>query len=173
MNEREDSEGLEREEVTPDQEAAFEAGFSAEDHDADVDADMEAFDAEDRAAGEFDAEGTESTESGEEMEPSPVAPAAESQGGLHGRVQRDVEEFAQAFPGVFHRVRADPGAIPEAVWDGVRAGLSLSAAYARYAVDQSKQLQQHQRNVQRSTGSMKSAGGDVRKKDAFLSGFDE
>lgn len=100
------------------------------------------------------------------------------------QVRQGLEEFAKAFPEAYDRARTDPGAIPESVWADVRAGLSLTAAYARYCVSQADQAAQaarhtaqdhqlQQKNAQRSTGSMRSAGGDVKNKDAFLAGFDE
>lgn len=100
------------------------------------------------------------------------------------QVRQGLEEFARAFPEAYDRARTDPRAIPEAVWADVRAGLSLTAAYARHAVSQAAQADQtarhtaqdhqlQQKNAQRSTGSMRSAGGDVKNKDAFLAGFDE
>ena len=77
----------------------------------------------------------------------------------------------------------DPKGIPKEVWDGVRSGLSLVASYARWQVAQAKEqaakaehnaaaAQQNQKNANRSTGSMKSAGEDNRNKDPFLDGWD-
>lgn len=99
-------------------------------------------------------------------------------------VQRGIAEFARAFPEIYEQARKNPEVIPDSVWEAVNGGLSLTAAYAQYAVTQAaKETQaaqaqaqtakQNQRNAQRSTGSMKSAGNDARNTDAFLAGFDE
>ena len=69
------------------------------------------------------------------------------------------------------------------MWEDVRRGLSLTAAYARYAVasanDAAKTAQAqvaamelNRKNGARSAGSMQSAGNDSKQKDAFLIGWD-
>lgn len=101
------------------------------------------------------------------------------------KINADLAEFAKAFPEVYARVRnGDKSAIPDSVWAEVNGGrLSLTAAYAVYAVGQADQkaaaaervqkaAAQNQRNAQRSTGSMRSAGNDTKTKSAFLEGFD-
>lgn len=98
------------------------------------------------------------------------------------RINRDLDEFRQAFPEAYNNAKKDPQSIPDSVWAEVKGGLSLTAAYSRYAVEQArasvktaqetvKTVQQAQRNAQRSTGSMKSAGNDSRNTDPFLAGF--
>lgn len=97
-------------------------------------------------------------------------------------VRRNLDEFAQAFPEVFAKAREDTGAIPDSVWAEVSGGLSLTAAYAKYAVaeaqraaetarSEARTAEQNRRNAQRSTGSMKSAGSDTKSKDPFLDGW--
>lgn len=99
-------------------------------------------------------------------------------------VRKGVAEFAQAFPEIYDQARKNPEVIPQSVWEAVKGGLSLTAAYAQYAVAQAARetqeaqskaqtAQQNQRNAQRSTGSMKSAGSDTKGKDPFLQGWDE
>lgn len=99
------------------------------------------------------------------------------------RISEDVADFRKAFPQVYEQAKSDPGAIPQSVWKDVNSGMSLSAAYARYAVDQAQREAQeatqraeiagkNQRNAQRGGGSMKSAGSDTAGKDAFLEGWD-
>lgn len=94
------------------------------------------------------------------------------------RRMADIQEFQKTFPDA----AKDPKGIPQEVWDGVRNGLSLVASYARYQVAQAKEqaakaehsaaaIQQNQKNANRSTGSMKSAGEDNRNKDPFLDGW--
>lgn len=98
------------------------------------------------------------------------------------RIQADLAEFSKAFPTVYEKAKSDPKAIPAQVWKDVNAGLSLTAAYARYAVAQAQQAQQaadnraataaqNQTNARRTTGSMKSAGNDAKNTDDFLEGF--
>lgn len=95
------------------------------------------------------------------------------------RRMADIQEFQKTFPDA----AKDPKGIPKEVWDGVRSGLSLVASYARWQVAQAKEqaakaehnaaaAQQNQKNANRSTGSMKSAGEDNRNKDPFLDGWD-
>lgn len=95
------------------------------------------------------------------------------------RRRADVLEFQKTFPDA----AKDPKGIPQEVWDGVRQGLSLVASYARYQVQQATAqaqkaqhdaaaAQQNQKNTQRSTGSMKSAGQENKAKDPFLQGWE-
>lgn len=99
------------------------------------------------------------------------------------RINRDLVEFQRAFPDAYDNAKKDPKSIPDSVWAEVKNGLSLTAAYSRYAVEQArasvktaqetvKTVQQAHKNAQRSTGSMKSAGNDSRNIDPFLAGFD-
>ena len=98
------------------------------------------------------------------------------------RIRADLTEFEKAFPDVYKQAKTDPKAIPESVWKDVQGGLSLTAAYARYAVNaanaaarevqqQTAAAEQTRKNAARSTGSMRSAGNDAKNKDAFLEGF--
>ena len=99
------------------------------------------------------------------------------------RIVSDLNEFANAFPEIYKQAETNPEAIPKAVWEDVRRGLSLTAAYARYAVasanDAAKTAQAqaaatelNRKNGARSAGSMQSAGNDSKQKDAFLIGWD-
>lgn len=94
------------------------------------------------------------------------------------RRMADIQEFQKTFPDA----AKDPKSIPQEVWNGVREGLSLVASYARWQVAQAKEeaskavhnaaaAQQNQRNAERSTGSMKTAGEENRNKDPFLEGW--
>lgn len=99
----------------------------------------------------------------------------------HSREERqraDVLEFQKTFP----EAAKDPKGIPQEVWDGVRQGLSLVASYAKWQVNQANAqaqkaahdaaaAQQNQKNAQRSTGSMKSAGQENKANDPFLQGW--
>lgn len=98
------------------------------------------------------------------------------------KAKADLAEFERAFPDVYKQAKSDPKAIPESVWKDVNSGISLTAAYAKYAVaqanareqaakEQAATASQNQRNAQRSTGSMKSAGNDAKNTDAFLNAF--
>lgn len=98
------------------------------------------------------------------------------------RVSSDIQEFSTAFPEVFKQAENDPEVIPQSVWEDVRKGLSLTAAYARYAVesannavktaqDQANAAALNQKNSARSAGSMQSAGNNSNKNDPFLEGF--
>lgn len=98
------------------------------------------------------------------------------------RVSSDIQEFSTAFPEVFKQAENDPEVIPKSVWEDVRKGLSLTAAYARYAVesannavktaqDQASAAALNQKNSARSAGSMQSAGNNSNKNDPFLEGF--
>lgn len=100
------------------------------------------------------------------------------------QIQASVQEFAKAFPEIYDQARKDPSVIPDSVWEAVKGGLTLTAAWAKYSVDQAKRAteaameqaqtaQQNQRNLQRSTGSMRTAGSNARNRDPFQEGFDE
>lgn len=95
------------------------------------------------------------------------------------RRKADIAEFQKTFP----EAAKEPDKIPQEVWASVRGGLSLVAAYAKYQVEKSKAdaeaavretaaVKQNQKNAERSTGSMKSAGSDKRSKDPFMEGWD-
>lgn len=98
------------------------------------------------------------------------------------RIAADLAEFGRAFPQVSEQAKSDPKAIPDSVWADVRSGMSLTAAYSRYAVAQAEARAQEARtqaetagknaeNAARSTGSMKTAGQDTKSKDPFLEGW--
>lgn len=98
------------------------------------------------------------------------------------KVQADLQDFAKAFPQIYEKAKTDKTAIPQSVWEDVGRGLSLTAAYARFAVKQAETTakteksradvaEQGRRNAARSTGSMRSAGNDKKVTDAFLEGF--
>lgn len=113
-------------------------------------------------------------------------PAAQTGDAQH----RDIGEFAATFPEVYQRAKVDKSAIPDGVWKDVAGGIPLAAAYAKNTVIQAAQAvkeakeaaraaeerarvaQQNQRNSQRATGSMRSAGGDIKNKDPFLEGWE-
>lgn len=97
-------------------------------------------------------------------------------------IQRNLEEFSKAFPEVYDKARTDTSAIPDSVWADVSGGMSLTAAYAKYAVAQAEKAaqdaehkaqaaEQNQNNRQRTTGSMGTAGSDAKSKDPFLEGW--
>lgn len=99
------------------------------------------------------------------------------------KIKADLAEFEKAFPDVYRQAKTDPKAIPESVWNDVKGGLSLTAAYARHVVSAAQAAEkaakeradavvQTTKNAARSTGSMKSAGSDAKNTDAFLMGFD-
>lgn len=124
-------------------------------------------------------EDREAAVSAKEAEQREIEEAANQQS---AKVSADLEEFAKAFPDVYQKAEADPKTIPQSVWDAVRSGLSLTAAWARHAVecantaaasaaDQAKAAALNQKNSARSAGSMQSAGNDSRQKDAFLEGW--
>ena len=107
---------------------------------------------------------------------------AEAKQAGDAKVKADLAEFAKAFPEVYEQAKSDPKMIPESVWQEVNGGLSLTAAYSRYAVAQANEAtraanqraaaaSQNQKNNLRSTGSMRSAGNDARSADPFLEGF--
>lgn len=97
-------------------------------------------------------------------------------------IQRNLEEFSKAFPEVYEKARTDTSVIPDSVWADVSGGMSLTAAYAKYAVAEADKAakaaetkaqaaEQNRQNTQRSTGSMRSAGSDAKNKDSFLEGW--
>ena len=107
--------------------------------------------------------------------------AADSEQSAH--IDSAIREFASAFPDVYKQAELDPKTIPESVWADVRSGMSLTAAYARYAVESANSAAKaaqdkadatvlNQKNSARSAGSMQSAGNDSKQKDAFLIGWD-
>lgn len=94
------------------------------------------------------------------------------------RRRADIAEFQKTFP----EAAREPDKIPQTVWENVRGGMSLVAAYAKFQVEQAQKAAeeakqraaaqvQNQKNASRSTGSMKSAGEDTKEKDPFLEGF--
>lgn len=106
--------------------------------------------------------------------------SAESQAKADADARRkaDIAEFQKTFPDA----AKEPDKIPKEVWDGVKSGLSLVAAYAKYQVEKAKAdaaaaaketaaVKQNQKNAGRSTGSMKSAGEEKRNRDPFLEGW--
>ena len=91
----------------------------------------------------------------------------------------DIAEFQKTFP----EAAKDPKSIPPEVWAEVKNGASLVAAYSKYAVKaanaakdaamrEAASAKQNNKNAERSTGSMKSAGEESKVKDPFLSGWD-
>ena len=108
-----------------------------------------------------------------------MAQAQRAEAEAASRRQADIQEFQQTFP----EAAKDPNSIPPKVWADVRNGSSLVAAYARYSVHQARQdaadakretasVQQNQRNAERSTGSMRSAGDNSKTRDDFGDAFD-
>ena len=104
--------------------------------------------------------------------------AAQQQNAADARRQADILEFQRTFPDA----AKDPQSIPPEVWNGVREGLSLVASYARWqvgqanaAAEQARQqaatASQNQKNADRATGSMRSAGEERKISDAFLEGW--
>lgn len=92
----------------------------------------------------------------------------------------DIQNFRMAFP---EAAQNPYQAIPAEVWRQVDRGVSLTAAYAQYAVaqargdarraeQQTRIMRLNQENLSRSTGSMRSAGEEIRVKDPFLEGWD-
>ena len=105
--------------------------------------------------------------------------AAEAQQAAEARRTADIEEFRTLFP----EAAKDPQSIPKEVWAKVQSGERLTTAYTRYALSQAGQqvasarrdaasAQQNQRNAERSTGSMRSAGDGSKNKDVFADAFD-
>ena len=107
--------------------------------------------------------------------------AARQQQAAH--IRSDIAEFAMAFPDIYEKAKGNPKSqIPESVWRDVDKGLSLTAAYSRYAVanaaaqvkaanERADTAGKNAANAARSTGSLKSAGNDVKNTDPFLEGF--
>lgn len=98
------------------------------------------------------------------------------------RIQADLADFSKAFPDIFEKAKTEPTTIPQSVWDDVQTGMSLTAAYAKYAVAQAEEKAaaaqeqadttgKNQHNANRSTGSMQSAGNDGKAADPFLAAF--
>jgi len=100
------------------------------------------------------------------------------------RTREDVREFRSVFPEAARNYQN----IPQEVWDAVRGGMSLVAAYSRYhnaqeAARAQAQAEEWQRqeavlrrnaeNAARSAGSMRSAGSGHGPRDPFLEGWDE
>lgn len=98
---------------------------------------------------------------------------------METRMQTDLLEFRETFP----EAAQNPASIPREVWEAVRGGKSLVAAYARYSISQAAQTaaeakkaavqRQNEENAARSVGSMRSAGADAASKDPFLEGWNE
>lgn len=91
----------------------------------------------------------------------------------------DIADFQKNFPDA----AKEPEKIPPEVWAAVRDGASLSIAYAKYAIKQAQTAQeaaehkvasteQNQKNSDRSSGSMKTAGNEHKSRDPFLEGWD-
>ena len=125
-------------------------------------------------------EDREAAVSAAEAEKQAAAKASEQRS---ARVRADIAEFARAFPDVYKQAEGNPkNVIPPDVWSDVDRGMSLVAAYSRYAVAQAEAkakaadtraetADKNATNAARSTGSQKSAGSDA-KADSFLAGFD-
>lgn len=108
-----------------------------------------------------------------------MAQAQRAEAEAASRRQADIQEFQQTFP----KAAKDPNSIPPQVWADVRNGSSLVAAYARFnngrleqeiadAKRETASVQQNQRNAERSTGSMRSAGDNSKTRDDFGDAFD-
>lgn len=134
---------------------------------------------EDEAQRAIDLEDREAAVSAKEAEEKAAADHREASDAAR---QRDIAEFAKAFPEVYAKAKDDTSVIPDSVWAAVGGGLSLTAAYAQYAVGEANKAtteaqtraqaaEQNHRNTARSTGSMKSAGSDTKHKDPFLEGW--
>lgn len=100
--------------------------------------------------------------------------------GEEARRRADILEFQKTFPDA----AKDPKSIPREVWADVNRGVSLVAAYSKYAIAQAQTAQktaerkaeavtQNQKNAGRSTGSMKTAGDGSKGRDPFMDGFME
>jgi len=135
---------------------------------------------EDEARRTVELEDREAAVSAKEAAQRAETETAES---ARAKVQADIAEFRKAFPDIYENARHDSGAIPAEVWNDMQqSGISLTAAYSRYAVKRAAQDAKavrdaaeaaaiNSRNGQRATGSLRSAGNDG-KHDAFLEGFD-
>lgn len=96
---------------------------------------------------------------------------------VDARMQADLLEFREVFPGA----AADPASIPKEVWEAVRNGRTLVAAYAKYqeaqmAAESARRAAVEEKNRQNAAlavGSMRSAGENAGGKDPFLEGWDE
>ena len=109
--------------------------------------------------------------------------AAQTREQKNANVQKDLADFARAFPDVYKQAGSDPSVIPESVWAEVDKGLTLTAAYSRHvAADAEAKIKaaneradtacKNAANAARSTGSQKSAGNDAKNTDNFLAGFE-
>ena len=108
---------------------------------------------------------------------------AEAKSAVNEKVRADLADFAKAFPDVYDKAKSDPKVIPQSVWDEVNSGAqTLTAAYSRYAVAEAQRAvqeadrraaasAQNVKNAGRATGSMSSAGNDMKISDAFLEGW--
>lgn len=93
------------------------------------------------------------------------------------RMRRDLQEFRDVFP----EAAKDPASIPKEVWEAVRNGRTLVAAYAKYqeaqmAAESARRAAVEEKNRQNAAlavGSMRSAGENAGGKDPFLEGWDE
>ena len=140
-----------------------------------------------KAAGMNDAEAKRAVEledreaavAAKEQQEAAKEAAGKSKTDADARRRADIAEFQKAFPDA----AKEPDKIPQEVWADVRSGMSLVTAYAKYSVKQAKSEaqaaemraaaeKQNSKNTSRSTGSMKSAGGDKKSKDPFLEGWD-
>lgn len=117
-------------------------------------------------------------EAAEEQRQIAATQAAEARSNTEARRRADILEFQQTFPDV----AKDPKSIPQEVWADVRNGVSLVAAYSKYALAQARLAQQtaeqkaaasaqNQKNAARSSGSMRSAGENNKASDPFLDGW--
>ena len=115
------------------------------------------------------------------------ARAARTGVGEGARRRKEAREFVAAYPEVAARLLHDRGAIPDEVWQRVRGGESLNAAYesvrlrseAKENGERVRELErelaetrQAKRNAERATGSAASAGGDV-ERDMAAIGWNE
>ena len=80
----------------------------------------------------IDLEDREAAVSAKEAEQQENEAAASEQS---AHIDSAIREFASAFPDVYKQAELDPKTIPDSVWADVRRGMSLTAAYARYAVE--------------------------------------
>ena len=106
--------------------------------------------------------------------------AATAQSAADQRRAAEIAEFQKTFP----EAAKDPKSIPPEVWAEVKQGVSLVGAYAKYAIKnanaakesaqrEAASAKQNNKNAERSTGSMKSAGEESKSKDPFLAGWDD
>lgn len=98
------------------------------------------------------------------------------------KIDADLSDFQKAFPEIYEKAKGNPKEIPQCVWEDVNKGLSLTAAYAKFSVARAKEETaeaerraaaqiQNNKNADRATGSMKSAGEETKNKDPFMAGF--